>query len=180
MGRNQEPISEKTGFGLRSQKGTSNNHQCVTYPVPKVLQGTRMPVISPPSVRPGETQDESFDFLGYRRSSRRLPITRTIELPRHQFACHRRMVAGLTIVAIAWSALLPCCLPIVASSRRSSSFSLIRPVSFDRRIRFSVTRYSLRRRSSSSMVPVTLASSFLHDMQVLHAWWKYESRTTGD
>ena len=37
---------------------------------------------------------------------------------------------------------------------------------FDRSIRFSVTRYSLRSLSSSSTEPVTLASSFVQDMNV--------------
>ena len=86
------------------------------------------------------------------------------------FACHRRIVSVLTIVAIVWSAFRPSLFPISASCRRSSSLSLNGPLIFDRRMRFSMTRYSLRRRSSSSMEPVTLASSFFQGRESLHDW----------
>ena len=70
-------------------------NRCVTYLMPKVLQGTGNPVISPASVRPGESQNECFDFRRYRRSSRRLPVAGTIELPRHQVSMPSENGGGL-------------------------------------------------------------------------------------
>ena len=52
----------------------------ITYAVPQVLQGAGDPVIAPTSILSCESYDESFDFRRYRRSSRRPPIARTIEL----------------------------------------------------------------------------------------------------
>ena len=65
------------------------------------------------------------------------------------------LVSGLTIVALASSAFRPSFFPILASCRRSSSLSRTWPLIFDRRMRFSVMRYSFRSRSSSSTEQIT-------------------------
>ena len=93
-------------------------------------------------------------------------------------ACQRSIVSGLTIVAMASRAFRPSCFPILASCRRSPSLSRSWPFIFDRRIRFSLKRYSFQSRSSSSMEQVTLASSFFPAMQDLQNWsrWKKQER----
>ena len=91
--------------------------------------------------RPGEVR--FFDPSNFLATSRR---------------CHARIVSGRTMVATSASALRPSCLPMCARVRRSPSVSFNRPGICARRMRFSATRYSLRRRSSASTEPVTYAS----------------------
>ena len=51
-----------------------------TCVIPKVLQSTGNPIITPSFVLADASQDEPFDFRRYRRASRRPPIAGTIEL----------------------------------------------------------------------------------------------------
>ena len=72
--------------------------------------------------------------------------------------CQARMVSGVTILTTSWSACFPSFWTISASVVRSPSVNRTRPVIWWRRMRFSITRYSLRRSSAYSTVPVIYAS----------------------
>src|SRR5262245_19870754 len=79
--------------------------------------------------------------------------------------CQARIVSGVTMVATSASTFFPNRFPISARVLRSPSLSRSRPWICLRKIRFSATKYSLRRKSSSSTEPVIYASrvfQFIH------------------
>ena len=80
-----------------------------------------------------------------RRVSKRLPLLGAIEfLSDERAKCQPKIVSGLTMVATSCRACLLNLWPIAASVLRAPSRSRRRPLRWFRRMRFSVTRYSLR------------------------------------
>src|SRR5215510_4533560 len=80
--------------------------------------------------------------------------------------CQARIVSGVTIVATAASAFFLNRFPISARVLRSPSLSRSRPWICFRKIRFSATKYSLRRKSSSSTEPVIYASKIFQSIRL--------------
>jgi hypothetical protein len=85
--------------------------------------------------------------------SRGLAMLGAIKLLGDQLAMPSQDRIRLRLVTSS-SACLLSFLPISAKVRRSVSQSCTRPLIWSRKMRFSATRYSIRRRSSSSTDPV--------------------------
>lgn len=123
-------------------------HRLVTDGVAKVGQGADNAIIAPGTVLLRHAHYQVLHFLVDRGTTGRFALLGAVKLLGDQFAVPAKNRVGLDDGGHFLQGLLPNLWPMAASVMRSPSFNRTRPLSWLRRIRFSVTRYSLRSSSS--------------------------------
>src|SRR5262249_50746174 len=123
-------------------------HCLIAHAVAKIGQCARNPIIPPGAILLRHAHHQRLQFLVNRGTPWGLAQLGAVKLLGHEIRCQARMVSGLTMVATSSKTFFPSFWPISARALRSPVLRRKRPCIWLRRIRFSVTKYSLRNGSS--------------------------------